>query len=171
MFTSLGARSFWAPGHSRPGRLCWLDLASTGSMWLPLAPWLAQTGPKTPWLARFGCSVRSWAPCWLDFAARKAWPCAAKRRFRCTGAGFRRCCLGCFDLAAVRSWAPWLAQFGCPGRYGAGHPGSVDLVANECPNDAISKKKTSCLLTTCRDSACLARSATMLHASNLVFTY
>ena len=93
-------------------------LASTGSIWLPLAPWLARTGPKTPWLARFGCSVRSWAPCWLDLAARKAWPCAAKRRFRCTGAVFRRCRPGCFDLGALRA----------PGR-----PGCFDLGAMRAP--------------------------------------
>ena len=48
------AGAAWAP-RARPGRPCWLDLASIGSLWLPLAPLLA----------RFGLV-------WLDLAAPAA---------------------------------------------------------------------------------------------------
>ena len=48
------AGAAWAP-QARPGRPCWLDLASIGSLWLPLAPLLA----------RFGLV-------WLDLAAPAA---------------------------------------------------------------------------------------------------
>ena len=85
---------------------CWLDWTSCSHLLcapgltlhagsLDLGAWLCVPARSTwtPWLARFGCSVRSWAHCWLDLAARKAWPCGAKRRFRYTGAVFRRCAL------------------------------------------------------------------------------
>ena len=48
------ALAAWVP-RARPGRPCWLDLASIGSLWLPLAPLLA----------RFGLV-------WLDLAAPAA---------------------------------------------------------------------------------------------------
>ena len=53
-------------------------------------------------------------------------------------------------------------------------PGWFDLAANECPNDCpidtISRKNSMCSRTSCLDAACLARSASILHASNLVVT-
>ena len=51
-----------------------------------------------------------------------------------------------------------------------GPTGSIWL-PNECPIDTISKKKSMCNRTSCLDAACLARSASILHASNLVYIY
>jgi hypothetical protein len=197
---------------------CSLDLAPGRTRWLarperPATRWLARFGclksvalcsetlialhrrsvsSMSPWLLRFGCSVRSWAPCCLDSAAlcapgRPGWfdlgaLCAPGRPgWLNLGALCAPGRPGWFDLVAMRTpgrpgWLD-LGALCAPGRPGwvnlnalctPGPPACVDSVANECPNDAISKKKTISLSTISLDAACLVRSATMLHASNLV---
>ena len=81
---------------------------------------------------------------------------------------------GRFRLALAGSMWPRVARSGCPGRSGwlaldaLGAPGSPWL-ANDCPIDTISKKNRFAYRRSCFDAACLACSATMLHASDLAF--
>ena len=91
---------------ARPGRPCWLDLASIGSLWLPLAPLLARFGLDWLDLAAPGALAGSiWLLCALLGApAGSIWlptttpstRLAKKKRF-----AYRR---SCFDAACfVRS--------------------------------------------------------------------
>ena len=56
------AGAAWAP-RARPGRPCWLDLASIGSLWLPLAPLLARFG--LVWLDLAALAGSIWLLCAL----------------------------------------------------------------------------------------------------------
>ena len=156
------------------GRSGWLDLAALSAFgrrccctWAVFSLISLRRGSvlsRSRWLLRYGHSARSRAP-WLP-------------RFGTLGTLL-------VDLGTLlriswallgRSGVPWgrtLAQLGRPGRPAT--PGWLDLAANECPNDCpidtISKKKSMCSRTSCLDAACLARSASILHASNLVILY
>ena len=117
MLVELGDLRGLGAQPARPGRPCWLDLASIGSLWLPLAPLLA----------RFGLV-------WLNLAA-----------------------------PAALAGSIWLlyALLGAPA-------GSIWL-----PTTALSTrltKKSILPAFDCFDAACLVRSGTFLHASNLVNT-
>jgi hypothetical protein len=91
-----------------PSRSPWAPLGPPwppfGPPWPPLGfPWLPLASLGPPWLplASLGPSLASLGGPWVP----------AEHRFRCTGAVFRRCRLGCF---ALRSWAPWLPRIGSP---------------------------------------------------------
>ena len=116
------------------------------------ATWLALAGSIWPRLARSGCPARLARATWLALAG-SIWPRLG--RFGCPARPGR---------PAERLGSPWLARCG------------LDLVANECPIDAISKKnrfgyRRSCFDAAYLDAACFVRSGTFPHASNLIHTY
>ncbi len=104
----------------------------------------------------WGCAL-SWATSQrsLGALAGSIWPRLAR-----SGCPWRPGWLELALLGALAGsiWLPWSLL--------GALTGSIWLLTN-APTTRLAKK-TICLSTTCLDAACLARSATMLHASNLI---
>ena len=125
---------------------CFVDVALVASIWLLCALLGALAASMWPSCAILGALAGSiWLPCALLGAlAASIWvPCAL------LGALAGSICAPCAFLGAM--------------------PALIWLQTN-APTTRLAKKTIS-LSTICFDAACLVRSATFLHASNLVYIY